>query len=234
MLFVRCSCCVNFKYRYVSCKWWINHILPGFYISCLVSTKSRIDFYCSHLKLIFLMSSFLRSDLELIRSWAWSRNSTSVASSVFMVFNSFTAWSTSESWINHGIQVIILIMSASIAIPATIYLSQSIGVSVNRKRGFFSSCISVLSQSSSPQSISELFIHRTCPAHSKPRHILTLDASSWISSISTIFQAWWLSPITNFCICNFLWNTPIPCSFRYGSRVRCSRDFKRFPCTVWK
>lgn len=222
----------------MACKWFINHVLPEFNVSCSASPESVvIDFYCVHVKLIVLMSSFLRSDLEFIRSWAWLRNSTSVASSVFSVFNSFTAWRTFVSWIAHGTQYTSFMMSASIAIHATMYLIQSIGVPGRCKRGFFSSWIpSAFSQSSicSHHSISELFIHKTCPAHSKPRHILTFEASSWISSISTIFHAWWLSPIISFCIFNFLWNTPLPCSFRYGSRTRCNRDFKRFSCTVWK
>jgi hypothetical protein len=69
------------------------------------------------------------------------------------------------------------------------YLTQSIG-------NFGSQLLFCVGLS---QSISELFIHRTCPAQSNPLQIRTFDAFSSIVSISTVLPEW--SPeITVACI----------------------------------
>lgn len=79
-----------------------------------------------------------------------------------------------------------LIDRASMATPATMYFTQSIGAVGIHFLGGDSSFHSSLES----QPISELFIHRTCPAHSNPLHIRIFEAVSSISSISTVFPMW--------------------------------------------
>lgn len=229
LLVILFSCWVNLNYRYVSCLWLVNHVLYEPDISCSGFPEYVVvDFYGVHWKLIVLISSFLRSILPLIRSCAWFRNSTSVASSRFSSLSSFVAWRIFDSCTACGIHTMSLIDRASMATPATMYFTQSIGAVGIHFLGGDSSFHSSLES----QPISELFIHRTCPAHSNPLHIRIFEAVSSISSISTVFPMWSHAIMVACIELFFLWNTPLPCLVPYGYRVRCSRDFKLFFNTV--